>query len=336
MDPGCPVLERFLDDKKCFGMEPNCTFENSYSFDRIKCQKKSKWPQARNDERIQKKTFWEQGDFGAAMPRMTSMEVICKSKSDEDSHLECSDHLRICKAKNIFFDFGNFTAKTRYRNDVINEGQVGGRCQFFNKELLTARADEKSYLQSWGYELEHFESYDDFRMDKTHCDVIFEKPTIVIKLDAAVNMYHHFCDFVNLYLSQHINGSFSQDVEIFWWDTFSGGFVDDYFGDTWKAFTVHRPHELINYQRKKVCFKNALLPLLARQRLGIYYNMPLIDGCQGSGLFHAFSLHLIHRLKIVQNGPILGKIRITILQRNSSTRKIENIDEVSNLILNFF
>ena len=32
-------------------------------------------------------------------------------------------------------------------------------------------------------------------------------------------MYHHFCDFVNLYASQHMNGSFSTDVYIVMWDT---------------------------------------------------------------------------------------------------------------------
>lgn len=34
-------------------------------------------------------------------------------------------------------------------------------------------------------------------------------------------MYHHFCDFVNLYITQHINNSFSTDVNIVMWDTVS-------------------------------------------------------------------------------------------------------------------
>ena len=34
-------------------------------------------------------------------------------------------------------------------------------------------------------------------------------------------MFHHFCDFVNLYASQHMNGSFSTDVYIVMWDTVS-------------------------------------------------------------------------------------------------------------------
>lgn len=38
---------------------------------------------------------------------------------------------------------------------------------------------------------------------------------------AAVNMYHHFCDYVNLYVSQHVNNSFSKDVNIIIWNTVS-------------------------------------------------------------------------------------------------------------------
>lgn len=38
---------------------------------------------------------------------------------------------------------------------------------------------------------------------------------------SGVNMYHHFCDFVNLYISQHINNSFSSDINIVMWDTVS-------------------------------------------------------------------------------------------------------------------
>uniref|UniRef100_A0A1I7WMA2 Protein FAR1-RELATED SEQUENCE n=1 Tax=Heterorhabditis bacteriophora TaxID=37862 RepID=A0A1I7WMA2_HETBA len=80
--------------------------------------------------------------------------------------------------------------------------------------------NHKGYLQSWAHELEHFESLSSFAVNSNNCDVVFEKPTVIMKLDASVNMYHHFCDFVNLYASQHINGTFIQDIEIVWWDTF--------------------------------------------------------------------------------------------------------------------
>lgn len=37
-------------------------------------------------------------------------------------------------------------------------------------------------------------------------------------LVAVVNMYHHFCDFFNLYVTQHVNGSFDTDVNIVLWE----------------------------------------------------------------------------------------------------------------------
>ena len=37
----------------------------------------------------------------------------------------------------------------------------------------------------------------------------------------GVNLYHHYCDFFNLFASQHINGSFNDDINIVMWDTVS-------------------------------------------------------------------------------------------------------------------
>lgn len=50
------------------------------------------------------------------------------------------------------------------------------------------------------------------------CDEIIHEPTMVVKLDATVNMYHHFCDFVNLYASLHFNRTAFSDVNIIVWD----------------------------------------------------------------------------------------------------------------------
>lgn len=36
-----------------------------------------------------------------------------------------------------------------------------------------------------GHELSHFKSYSNFRVDKKSCDIIYSKPTIIIKLDAG-------------------------------------------------------------------------------------------------------------------------------------------------------
>ncbi|VBB30600.1 unnamed protein product [Acanthocheilonema viteae] len=264
-----------INNNHCWGYEPNCDPENSYSVGKAKCTKPNSW--GKSSIKSQLEIFQKQGDFRKLAETFNSIEPICISNHTEGSFLECSSHLRFCRARNIFFDFKNLNSKTskRYRNDVIQKGQVGGNCEAFNKKLLRSRIDEKSYLQSWAHELEYFASYPDFRISEHHCDVIFDKPTVLIKLDASVNMYHHFCDFINLYASQHINGSINMDIDILWWDTWSGGFIDSIFGAMWHAFTVNTPHELIDLDGKMVCFRNTMFSMLARQRFGLYYNMPL-------------------------------------------------------------
>lgn len=72
-------------------------------------------------------------------------------------------------------------------------------------------------------ELQNFETKPGFNLEShAYCDVIFHRPTVIIKLDAAINMYHHFCDFVNLFATQFLNNTyFGRDIDILWWDTVS-------------------------------------------------------------------------------------------------------------------
>ncbi|XP_045470224.1 EGF domain-specific O-linked N-acetylglucosamine transferase isoform X1 [Harmonia axyridis] len=100
------------------------------------------------------------------------------------------------------------------------------------------------------------------------------------------------------------------------------------FQDTWKAFTDHPILDLKDFKGKKVCFKNVVFPLLPRMIFGLYYNTPIIYGCEGSGLFDAFSKHILHRLKIPFYKRYNKKIRITFLSRETRYRRILNEDEI--------
>ena len=56
---------------------------------------------------------------------------------------------------------------------------------------------------------------------------------------SGVSMYHHFCDFFNLYASQHVNNTFdgltfSKDNQVLIWETYPYG---SNFEVTWQAFT---------------------------------------------------------------------------------------------------
>ena len=44
-----------------------------------------------------------------------------------------------------------------------------------------------------------FQRFEKKPIDDGMCDIVVNEPTFIIKLDAGVNMYHHFCDFINLY-----------------------------------------------------------------------------------------------------------------------------------------
>lgn len=94
----------------------------------------------------------------------------------------------------------------------------------------------------------------------------------------AVNMYHHFCDFLNLYASLHVNSShpstFSTDVHILIWETYT---YQSSFGAVWEAFTSHPIWDLKTFRGETVCFKNVVFPLLPRMIFGLYYNTPLVS-----------------------------------------------------------
>ncbi|CAN8004720.1 unnamed protein product [Ixodes pacificus] len=144
-----------------------------------------------------------------------------------------------------------------------------------------------------------------------------------MKLDATVNMYHHFCDFVNLYASMHFNNTFGRDFDILLWDTlpYRGNFAP-----MWRAFIDGEPRTLSKLRGRKVCFREALFAFLPRMIFGLYYNMPLVPGCSGSGLFRAFNRHVLHRLGVAAKPPD-GDIRVTLLSRKTKHRRIVNEQE---------
>lgn len=142
-------------------------------------------------------------------------------------------------------------------------------------------------------------------------------------------MYHHFCDFLNLYASQHVNASswdaFSTDVHILIWESYT---YRSAFEDTFEAFTDHPIWDLKTFRGETVCFKNIVFPLLPRMIFGLYYNTPIIYGCEKSGLFRAFSQHILHRLKIPFHERKDKKVRITLLSRATKYRRILNEEQL--------
>ena len=62
---------------------------------------------------------------------------------------------------------------------------------------------------------------------------------------------------------------------------------------------------------------------------GLYYNTPLISGCQGSRMVQKFSQYMLETLNIKQHG-VLGdrRLRVTIIARDTKYRRIINEAEL--------
>ncbi|GIY59119.1 EGF domain-specific O-linked N-acetylglucosamine transferase [Caerostris extrusa] len=242
----------------------------------------------------------------------TNESEACKKSENcpykNGSFLECSKFMRFCRGKHIMFDFKTLTSlpePMRYRDDVIREGQVGGYCKV-KKKTLKQQGQHKSPLQSWYAEFEHLTELPK-PLDNDSCDIVINEPTFIMKLDATVNMYHHFCDFLNLYASLHMNQTFSTDLRILIWDTIP------YFSNfeiVWKAFTHHPIMNLGSFKGKKVCFKDVVFPLLPR----------MILGC-------TITCHCLYIKKVKDNYQD-SKIRVTLISRSTQYRRILNEDQL--------
>ncbi|XP_029357986.1 EGF domain-specific O-linked N-acetylglucosamine transferase isoform X2 [Echeneis naucrates] len=296
LDPLCPFKGALLDSFACWGYEKNCDPGRRFGYP-VCTKADSGWTHSLE---AAKELFWKQADFGYVKERLSELKTFCKASKPGDSSLKCTRHTRFCKATNLYLDLREpRRSHERYKEDFISEGQIGGHCRL-NKRALAAEGQHKSPLQSWYAELQTYTELDFNPTEDGYCDILIEEPTVFMKLDAGVNMYHHFCDFVNLYISQHINNSFSTDVKIVMWDT--------------------------------VCFKDAFFSLLPRMRYGLFYNTPLISDCYSEGMFRAFSQHVLHRLNILQAGPKEGRIRVTLLARSTEYRRILNQLELVNAL----
>ncbi|XP_040424652.1 EGF domain-specific O-linked N-acetylglucosamine transferase isoform X1 [Cygnus olor] len=326
-DSHCPYKNYLKKLKSCWGYEKSC--KSDYRFSYPVCDYvETGWA---NDIETAQQIFWKQADFGYVRERLNEMKTHCKPAVTGDSSLACSQYLQHCRATNLYIDLRTVKRNhDRFKEDFFQKGEIGGHCTL-DVQAFLAEGQRKSPLQSWFAELQTFTALNFRPLDDDKCDVVIEKPTYFMKLDAGVNMYHHFCDFVNLYITQHINNSFSTDVNIVMWDTSSYGY-GDLFSETWKAFTDYEIIHLKTFDSKRVCFKEAVFSLLPRMRYGLFYNTPLISGCHGTGLFRAFSQHVLHRLNITQEGPKDGKIRVTILARSTDYRKILNQNELVNAL----
>ncbi|KAH8376906.1 hypothetical protein KR093_002074 [Drosophila rubida] len=318
-----------LESRACWGHEHNCSPDARFQTPHCPGDDTGFVP----TKEAQLQTFYYQADFGYIQQQLSELTPQCMPKYLTDSSLECTRYLRFCRGRNLLFDLRDVAKRKeriRYHLDVLSPGQVLGHCEL-NRTRLNAEMDHiGSALQSWGPELRNFDELPQPVLESGACDLVVNVPTFIMKIDATYNMYHHFCDFFNLYASLFVNQShpaaFNTDVQILIWETYP---YDSPFRDTFKAFSQRPVWTLSDVQGQRVCFRNVVMPLLPRMIFGLFYNTPIIQGCSNSGLFRAFSEFILHRLQIPYQPPLATrKLRITYLSRRTRYRQVLNEAEL--------
>lgn len=82
--------------------------------------------------------------------------------------------------------------------------KIGGHCKL-NDSMLEKELEHKSALQSWAPELKQFVAFDEYPDDNDSCDIIYEKPVYIMKLDASAYIEschsHRFLMLLNCHFS---------------------------------------------------------------------------------------------------------------------------------------
>ena len=194
----------------CWGYEPGCS--PPYRVSQPQCEEGAQgWPGEDDPVAL----FYKQADFGFVRERLEEMHSLCSPVSGEDklepgdrSSLHCSKDLQFCLAKNIQLDFSSLAGRVeqenlKYRMDIFHAGDITVSGCSLDTDNLGRQLELMSPLQSWAPELQNLRQSDENTRDA--CDITIDTPTYVVKLDASSNMYHHFCDFFNLYLSLSVS-----------------------------------------------------------------------------------------------------------------------------------
>uniref|UniRef100_H2ZP74 EGF domain-specific O-linked N-acetylglucosamine transferase n=1 Tax=Ciona savignyi TaxID=51511 RepID=H2ZP74_CIOSA len=339
-DEACPYrvnlknltnLNVLSNDTKCWGFEKNCEAKNRFG---------GESPTVDCDNEASAQRYWNQADFGYLRNKMDELEdgIICDSPTD--SFLHCTKHASMCRARHLYLDMRR--ARVQNRESIkLDNGGFGGFCDL-NVEKRNQETEIKRSLSTWGEAVSDYTqlNFNPWSDTNKYCDVIVDKPVVFVQLDFGGNMYHHFCDFFNLYLTQMANNSwFGTDVQVIRWDmSYRYG---EMFHDAWDAFTSHNHISLREYSDKRVCFNDATFAFLPRMILGLFYNTPVELNCRGSSLFRAFAEHFLHRMGITRPAlPIKpANIKITLMNRGANTRykvyrRVLNLDELVNAIRN--
>uniref|UniRef100_F7ISS2 EGF domain-specific O-linked N-acetylglucosamine transferase n=1 Tax=Callithrix jacchus TaxID=9483 RepID=F7ISS2_CALJA len=289
-DSLCPYTKHLENLKYCWGYEKFCKPEFRFGYPVCSYVDMGWTDTLESAEDI----FWKQADFGYARERLEEMHVLCQPKEMSDSSLVCSRYLQYCRATNLYLDLRNIKRNhDRFKEDFFQSGEIGGHCKLDIRTLMS-EGQRKSPLQSWFAELQSYTQLNFRPIQDAKCDIVIEKPTYFMKLDAGVNMYHHFCDFINLYITQHVNNSFSTDVYIVMWDT-DGKIRVTILARSTEYRKILNQNELVNALKTVSTFEVQIVDYKYKElgfldQLRITHNTDIFIGMHGAGLTHLLFL----------------------------------------------
>ncbi|KAF6099214.1 EGF domain specific O-linked N-acetylglucosamine transferase [Phyllostomus discolor] len=289
-DSHCPYKKHLENLKYCWGYEGSCRPEFRFGYP-VCTYVDMGWTDSLESAQD---TFWKQADFGYAGARLRELHVLCQPEQMNDSSLVCSRYLQYCRAVNLYLDLRNIKRNhDRFKEDFLQTGEIGGHCKL-DIHTLMSEGQRKSPLQSWFAELQSYTQLNFRPIEDAKCDIVIEKPTYFMKLDAGVNMYHHFCDFVNLYITQHVNNSFTTDVYIVMWDT-DGKIRVTLLARSTEYRKILNQNELVNALKTVSTFEVQIVDYKYKElgfldQLRITHNTDIFIGMHGAGLTHLLFL----------------------------------------------
>uniref|UniRef100_A0A2K6EUV4 EGF domain-specific O-linked N-acetylglucosamine transferase n=1 Tax=Propithecus coquereli TaxID=379532 RepID=A0A2K6EUV4_PROCO len=227
--------------------------------------------------------------------------TICKKDSQcpYKKHLEnlkyCWGYEKFCKPE---FRFGypvcsyvdmGWTDTLESAEDIFWKQADFGYARERLEEIHVLCQPKETFAELQSYTQLNFRPIEDAK-----CDIVIEKPTYFMKLDAGVNMYHHFCDFINLYLTQHVNNSFSTDVHIVMWDT-DGKIRVTILARSTEYRKILNQNELVNALKTVSMFEVQIVDYKYKElgfldQLRITHNTDIFIGMHGAGLTHLLFL----------------------------------------------
>lgn len=238
--------------------------------------------------------WFNQADFGFVAERRLELNRYASPEKKTDmkhSSLECTKYFRTCRALNLYVDLRLSQGESRTAEGILRTGEIGGADCYIETKRIKEEDGRRGPHASWFNELEHYKE-----VRNLTCDETITEPVYFIKLEQTTDMYDNFKNFMYLYSTMHLYQRFYDHNQIFLWNE---EVPKSKFDAMWSVFSRSPPRTLLDLRDKRVCFSNAVFTMPSNIDVGFYHEKDFPD-CSGTGLFHAFSTHVLYRLNIHQ------------------------------------